>query len=54
MLGMTPTPTLTLRRYREELMEQMAVQEERKVLEPFLMTKAERQMNAALLRSLPQ
>ena len=41
-------------RYREELVAQMTVQEERRVLEPFLMTKAERQMNAALLRRLPQ
>jgi hypothetical protein len=39
--------------YARELSEQMRVQEERKVLEPFLMSKAERQMNAALLRRLP-
>jgi len=39
--------------YKNELMQQMEVQEQRKVLEPFLMSKAERQMNAALLRRLP-
>ena len=39
--------------YAQELAQQMAVQEERKVLEPYLMSKAERQMNAALLRKLP-
>ena len=39
--------------YARELGMQMQVQEERKVLEPFLMSKAERQMNAALLRRLP-
>ena len=39
--------------YAKELGMQMAVQEERKILEPFLMSKAERQMNAALLRKLP-
>lgn len=39
--------------YKDELLKQMAVQEERKVLEPYLMSKAERQMNAALLRRLP-
>jgi hypothetical protein len=39
--------------YAKELSMQMAVQEERKVLEPYLMSKAERQMNAALLRKLP-
>ena len=39
--------------YAKELTMQMHVQEERKVLEPFLMSKAERQMNAALLRRLP-
>ena len=39
--------------YAKELSEQMAIQEERKVLEPYLMSKAERQMNAALLRKLP-
>jgi len=39
--------------YKAELMHQMEVQEQRKVLEPFLMSKAERQMNAALLRRLP-
>ena len=39
--------------YAAELKEQMRVQEERKTLEPFLMSKAERQMNAALLRRLP-
>jgi hypothetical protein len=32
----------------------MEVQEERKVLAPYLMSKAERQMNAALLRRLPE
>jgi len=39
--------------YKAELMAQMRVQEERKVLEPFLMSKAERQMNSALLKRLP-
>ncbi len=39
--------------YARELNEQMCVQEQRKTLEPFLMSKAERQMNAALLRRLP-
>ena len=39
--------------YAKELSTQMAIQEERKVLEPYLMSKAERQMNAALLRKLP-
>ena len=39
--------------YAKELGMQMAIQEERKVLEPYLMSKAERQMNAALLRKLP-
>ena len=39
--------------YANELKQQMQLQEERKVLEPFLMSKAERQMNAALLRRLP-
>ena len=39
--------------YARELGMQMQVQEERKVLEPFLMSKAEGQMNAALLRRLP-
>ena len=40
--------------YKAELMHQMEVQEERKVLAPYLMSKAERQMNAALLRRLPE
>lgn len=39
--------------YAKELSTQMQIQEERKVLEPYLMSKAERQMNAALLRKLP-
>ena len=39
--------------YAKELSTQMAIQEERKVLEPYLMSKAERQMNATLLRKLP-
>jgi len=39
--------------YAAELAEQMRIQEERKVLEPYLMSKAERQMNSALLRKLP-
>jgi colicin import membrane protein len=39
--------------YKHELLAQMRVQEERKVLEPYLMSLAERQMNAALLRKLP-
>merc|ERR1740138_379084 len=39
--------------YAKELSTQMAIQEERKVLEPYLMSKAERQMNSALLRKLP-
>ena len=30
----------------------LVIQEERKVLEPYLMSKAERQMNSALLRKL--
>lgn len=39
--------------YAGELAEQMRIQETRKTLEPYLMSKAERQMNAALLRRLP-
>ena len=39
--------------HKAELMEQMRIQEERKVLEPFLMSKAERQMNSAMLKRLP-
>jgi len=39
--------------YAKQLSVQMAVQEERKVLEPYLMSKAERQMNSSLLRKLP-
>ena len=39
--------------YAAELAEQMRIQETRKTLEPYLMSKAERQMNAALLRRLP-
>ena len=39
--------------YAKELSTQMAIQEERKVLEPYLMSKAERQMNSTLLRKLP-
>jgi len=39
--------------YAKELSQQMHIQEERKVLEPYLMSKAERQMNASLLRKLP-
>jgi len=38
--------------YKAELMEQMRVAEERKTLEPYLMSKAERQMNAELLKKL--
>ena len=40
-------------RYALDLKKQMAVQDERKVLEPFLMSKAEREMNATMLRRLP-
>jgi hypothetical protein len=39
--------------YAQELQEQRRVQETRKTLEPFLMSRAERQMNAAMLRRLP-
>ena len=39
--------------YKAELIHQMQLQEERKVLEPYLMSKAERQMNASLLKKLP-
>jgi len=38
--------------YKAELMDQMRVQDERKTLEPYLMSKAERQMNAELLKRL--
>ena len=38
--------------YKDELMLQMKAQEERRVLEPYLMSRAERQMNAELLRHL--
>jgi len=41
------------REYGAELKEQRRIQEVRKTLEPFLMSKAERQMNAAMLRRLP-
>ena len=34
--------------------EQRRVQEVRKTLEPFLMSRPERQMNAAMLQRLPQ
>jgi hypothetical protein len=36
--------------YAEELETQIRMQQERKLMEPFLMSKAERQMNASLLR----
>eukprot|EP00962_Isochrysis_galbana_P051515 scaffold22963_cov101-Isochrysis_galbana.AAC.2 len=36
--------------YANELKAQIRMQQERKLMEPFLMSKAERQMNAALLR----
>lgn len=39
--------------YARDLNEQMHVQETRKTLEPYLMSRPERQMNAALLRRLP-
>jgi len=39
--------------YARELTEQMHIQETRKTLEPYLMSRPERQMNAALLRRLP-
>jgi len=39
--------------YAQELKEQRRIQESRKTLEPFLMSKAERQMNASLLMKLP-
>jgi len=40
--------------YAFELKEQKRVQETRRTLEPFLMSKAERQMNASMLMRLPQ
>ena len=39
--------------YARELSQQMHLQETRKVIEPYLMSRPERQMNAALLRRLP-
>jgi hypothetical protein len=36
--------------YADELKAQIRMQQERKLMEPFLMSKAERQMNASLLR----
>lgn len=39
--------------YAAELSEQMHMQETRKLIEPYLMSRPERQMNAALLRRLP-
>ena len=40
-------------RYALELQEARRIQQVRSTLEPFLMSKAERQMNAAMLRKLP-
>lgn len=40
-------------RYKSDLLAQMRAHEERKTLEPFLLSKAERQMNASLLSQLP-
>ena len=39
--------------HAKHLAEQIQLQATRKTLEPFLMSKAERQMNAAILRRLP-
>jgi len=39
--------------YADELKAQIRMQQERKLMEPFLMTKAEREMNASLLRRVP-
>jgi len=40
--------------HADELRAQIRMQQERKLMEPFLMSRAERQMNAALLRRVPQ
>jgi len=39
--------------HARQLSQQMHIQETRKIIEPYLMSRAERQMNAALLRRLP-